>query len=213
MQRVPGLRTERIELAISPNATRLRSVDAALLVQTGEERVISFPANEVRVGAVKSEGGVTVKIDGVEATEKGWHVAVTYERPRNDAPAQNPGSAGRIQQLMLANRSISVTLHDNDGQVHKPRMSTGGGGSGAVGGSIGFSSSNSNGTRRFSYGSEERNDGPTRSSHRYTFARIVGAQPEALEFRVMEHTGASQRIPIRLENLDLPAARGGDLLR
>ncbi|MCC2668522.1 MAG: BlaR1 peptidase family rane protein [Armatimonadetes bacterium] len=174
LQHTPGLRKEQLELSLTPGASSFRSVDAALLMQSAEERVLSFPAAEIRPGAVRRAGNVTVTIDGVEVTDQGWQVGVTYEVPQPEGPASG-GPLAHIQRRMLAGRNMSVTLHDSVGSAP------------AIG-------------------------GKSRSTYNYTFGRIIGAQPETLEFRVLEHTGEPTRLPFRLENLRVPEPRQGGLL-
>jgi hypothetical protein len=113
---------------------------------------------------------------------------------------------------MLAGRNMSVTLHDTDGQDHRPRTAAGGSGGGEAGGSIAYSSSSGAGSRRYSFGSAPAIGGKSRSTYNYTFGRIIGAQPETLEFRVLERTGEPTRLPFRLENLRVPEPRQGGLL-
>jgi len=212
VQRTSGVRREVIELAVDPAASKLQSVDAALLLQTGEERVVSFAANEVRAGAVKRVGNVTVRIESVESTERGYQVSVSYQMPQPGGTQRPTSPFGSMQQLMLASRNVSVVLHDSDGLTHRPRTSTSGGGGGGGGGSFSFSGTGGSGTRTFRFGNGPGQGDTARSTHNYTFARPVGAQPEALEFRVIERTGETRRIPFRLENLTVPGVGSGSLL-
>jgi beta-lactamase regulating signal transducer with metallopeptidase domain len=210
MQQRPGVRTERIELAVDPAASVLRSVDAALVMQNGEERVLLFTANEVRAGTVKRAGNVTVRIDSVEVSDQGWQVAVSYKMPQPGSNVSPLDPIGKIQQMMLGARNVSVHLRDTQGQLHRPRTAGGGSGGGGGGGSFSFGGSNGpGGSRRFSFGSDPGDAAKT--SYTYTFARPSGAAAEALEFRVMERTGESRRIPFRLENVPVPDSRQGSL--
>ena len=206
VRRTADARTERIELIVPAGAKRLRTVEAALVMQPAEERVISFAANELQPGASKRVGGVTVKIDSVQTTEQGGlSIAATYELPKDKAAVQS-GPLGNLQQQMRAGQGVTVTLHDNDGQEFRPRTYAGGGGGGgsSYGGGFTFSNGTAAGTRRYNFGKQEGLDEPNRSSYNYTFAPLVGTRPETLEFKVLERVGEPKQYPFRLENLDLP---------
>lgn len=205
VQGTEGGRRARIELAVDPAASSLRVVEAALVLQPGEERSLVFPAKELRAGAVKRAGNVTVRIDRFEATADGWQVAVGYETARPGKTAGPLDPADRIREMMQASRNVSVALLDSDGQRNRPRTA-GGGGSSGVGVSV-SGKSDSRGSHTMTVGRGPHRNGPVRTSGTYSFRRVNNAGLQALEFRVLERTGEPQRFPFRLENLNILPTR------
>ena len=195
----------RIELAVDPMASSLRVVEATLLMQPATERLLVFPSKELQGGSTRRAGSVTVRIDRVEATPDGWQVAVSYETGGQEGHSRASDPAERIRQMMQAARNLSVSLLDSHGQRHQPRTMSGGGSSGI--GSSFSGNSDSRGSHATSSGTGPRRNGPIRTSGTYGFRRVQDAELQALEFRVLERTGETQRYPFRLENLNLVSTR------
>jgi hypothetical protein len=205
MQRKGSSRQESVLLMLpDPKATSLRSLEGELLVMTGAVRTVRFAADEVKPGTTKRVGKVAVTIESVRETPQGTEVAISYEAPQPETPA-NPREM--IQLLRLGHSTISAELKDSNGQAHGPRASTGGGGGGG-GGSFAFGGAAGGGARRFRFGGGPGDgSGSGKMQQTYLFAPVAGgAQPASLTFRIVERQGENKKIAFKLDNIALPAA-------
>lgn len=205
MMRKAGSRPETVLLMLpDTKATSLRSLEAELLVMSGAVRTIRFPANEVKPGATKREGKVTVTIDSVRQSPQGTEVAISYEAPQPDAPAS---PRDMIQAIRMSHSNITAQLQDSNGQLYGPRTSSGGSGGGGGGGfGGGFNFAGGGGARSFQFGNGPGDgNGANRTQQTYFFATPRdGATAAALSFRIVERQGGNKRIPFKIENIALP---------
>lgn len=191
-QESAGVRREMLNLHTEEGAKSLKILEGSLKVANATVRTVTFDAPEVKPGASKKVGKITVTIETVRDTGNGYELTVACEAPQYDRPR----SAREMMTLMMqGNRGIEAEIIGTNGVAYKSSASGSGSGMGGIFPPL---------------GGLDANPAPemTTSHQSLAFGQLPeGAQPKSLVFRVAEQQGTSRSLPFKFTDVPLSERR------
>ena len=210
-----------------PNAKNLRTLEGALLLNEGKRTRVELSENDLKAGAQKRVGDMTLKVEAFHSDADGVQVDLTVTRPapRRDAFAMARDPQLMQEMLLQSIPGIEAELRDSGEHSYSPIAMSAGSGSGdsssassssfSSNSSFSSSSSSSNGENSSRLGGNSEHSQSSRNSHNgdgmerqtlhLTFpAPDNGAAPIALSLTLVNRTGKTQRIPFKFTNVPLP---------
>lgn len=192
---------EILFLQTEEGAKALKTLEGDLIVANGVIRTVTFAASEVRPGASKRVGQVTVTIDSVRETDNGYELSVSCESPRTE---QARDIREQMKMMTQGFRSAEAELVGTNGVAYPPNT-MGGGAGGGNGFVSGFSSSGGgNFSTSRTFGDDTAGTSASKSSFNMSFQQLPdGVRPRSLVVRVIERHGANKRVPFKFNDVSL----------